>query len=190
MKKEIHFYKDNFKCERGIYYSHNATMLAINENDAIIHTYAISALDFAPLLDKGYDIFLHENGKFFQLKEGSIEATDKEIRKAHNIRRIWIGGGFDNFFYKSKNGCDDLTLYPQYMKLFHEIVDIITDKCCRPKDRIQLSTTINDMEFDALDLIEITMELEHRYNITIDDVEFDNLFTVADIVELIFNKLK
>ena len=133
---------------------------------------------------------MHENHKSFQIKEGRVEATDKEIRKAHNIRTIWIGGGFDYFFYKSKNGGDDLTLYPRYMELFNEIVNIIADKCCRPKDRIQLSTDIDDMEFDALDLVELTMELERHYNITIDETEFDNLFIVADIVELVFNKTK
>jgi hypothetical protein len=50
-------------------------------------------------LNNGYDIFLHENGLDFQIKEGHVVATDKEIRKAHNIEKIWIGGGFSRFFY-------------------------------------------------------------------------------------------
>jgi acyl carrier protein len=194
VNKTIHFYKDasSAGCMMldKVLTTHNATTQAIKIGDDDIHTFAISALDFASLLDKGYDIYLHENHKSFQIKEGRVEATDKEIRKAHNIRTIWIGGGFDNFFYKSKNGDDDLTLYPRYMELFNEIVNIIADKCCRPKDKIQFSTVINDMEFDALDLIELTMELEHHYNITIDEVEFDNLFVVADIVQLVYNKTK
>jgi hypothetical protein len=51
------------------------------------------------LLDKGYKIFLHENGKCGELYEGTTELTDKELRKGHNISNIWIGGGFENFFY-------------------------------------------------------------------------------------------
>ena len=192
LKKEIHFYKDASSAGvmNNVLTTHNITKQAIKIGDDVIHTFAISALDFASLLDKGYDIYLHENHKSFQIKEGHVEATDKEIRKAHNIGNIWIGGGFDNFFYKSKNGDDDLTLYPRYMELFNEIVNIIADKCCSPKDKIQFNTVINEMEFDALDLVELTMELEHHYNITIDEVEFDNLFVVADIVQLVYNKTK
>ena len=102
MRKEIHFWKD---CnDLGTLYetvlkTHNGTLTAIANGWDTIYTYAISALDFASLLDKGYSIFLHENGKCCQIKEGSVECTDKEIRKGHDIRRIWIGGGFDQFFY-------------------------------------------------------------------------------------------
>lgn len=110
--KEIHFYKDSegelaelvkaiqeeydFK---DFYRSHNDTMREIKKENPNIHTYAITALDFSWLLDKGYKIFLHENGKCGELREGTTELTDKELRKGHNINTIWIGGGFENFFY-------------------------------------------------------------------------------------------
>lgn len=97
MQKEIHFYKDNTCGDCTV--SHNETWDKILNGETCIHTYAISALCFATLLDKGYDIWLHENNKYFQIKEGSVEGTDKEIRKAHDIRKIWIGGGFKHFFY-------------------------------------------------------------------------------------------
>lgn len=106
MNKEIHFHKDLKDCllQDFIYYdhyhtSHNSTIRAMKNNEKIIITTAISALDFSYLLDNGYDIYLHENGKSFQIKEGNVEGTDKEIRKGHDIRRIWIGGGFNGFFY-------------------------------------------------------------------------------------------
>ena len=102
--KEIHFWKDSYGL--GCMYdmvlkTHNATLMAIDSEWDMIHTYAISALDFATLLDKGYDIYLHENSKSCQIKEGNVECTDKEIRKGHDIRRIWIGGGFDDYFYEN-----------------------------------------------------------------------------------------
>ena len=34
-----------------------------------------------------------------ETKTNKLEMTDKEIRKAHNIEKIWIGGGFSGFFY-------------------------------------------------------------------------------------------
>lgn len=99
MVKEIHFYKD--ECfEHDAIKSHNQTRDAIKEGNIIIHTYAISALSFSYLLDMGYRIYLHENNKSFEIKLGHVVATDKEIRKAHDIRTIWIGGGFNRFFYQ------------------------------------------------------------------------------------------
>ena len=111
--KEIHFYKDledelgelgkamNGECAFKYFYrSHNDTMIAIKKGNPTIHTYAISALCFSDLLDKGYKIFLHENGKCGELHEGTTELTDKELRKGHNISNIWIGDGFKDFFYR------------------------------------------------------------------------------------------
>ena len=113
--KEIHFYKDLYdevvevgKAISGgydfkhFYQSHNTTVREIKKENPAIHTYAISALDFSWLLDKGYKIFLHENGKCGELYEGVTELTDKELRKHHDIRRIWIGGGFEDFFYTKR----------------------------------------------------------------------------------------
>lgn len=105
--KEIHFYKDLKEISlpkflRGFYASHNETIRAIKADEKVIYTVALSALCFSNLLDKGYKIFLHENGKCGELHEGTTELTDKELRRGHNISTIWIGGGFENFFY-SKN---------------------------------------------------------------------------------------
>ena len=101
---EIQFYKDIRSVPDSVYniihYTHDETMNAIGERNATIHTTALSALSFSDLLDSGYRIFLHENHRSFECKVGSVVATDKEIRKAHDIRRIWIGGGFSGFFGK------------------------------------------------------------------------------------------
>ena len=105
--KEIHFYKDLKEISlydflNKFYQSHNETIKAIKADIEVIYTPALSALCFSDLLDKGYKIFLHENGKCGELYEGTTELTDKELRRGHDIRKIWIGGGFENFFY-SKN---------------------------------------------------------------------------------------
>ena len=102
--KEIHFYKDLKEISlqnllKNFYISHNETIKAIKTDIEVIHTVALSALCFSDLLNKGYKIFLHENGKCGELHEGTTELTDKELRKGHDISRIWIGGGFEYFFY-------------------------------------------------------------------------------------------
>ena len=200
LKKEIHFYKDlsSAGVMNNVLTNHNATTQAIKIGDDVIHTFAISALDFASLLDKGYDIYLHENHKSFQIKEGSVVATDKEIRKAHNIRNIWIGGGFDDFFYGKKkitknsiNDDDtDLTANSDYMDIFYTVRDVICDMCCLKKEIIQFDTIISSNIIDELDVVEIIMKLEMIYNITIDEVESDNFYIVEDIVKLIWEKTK
>ena len=104
--KEIHFYKDchqyiEYPIKINLYVTHNETLDAINNQINNIHTTAISALcSFSWILDKGYKIYLHENGKEFEIKEGQVEATDKEIRKGHNIMRMWIAGAFRDYFYE------------------------------------------------------------------------------------------
>ena len=109
--KKIVFYKDessyikfyNNCIGKYVIFSHNGTINAIENNIPEIHTYAISALDFSYLLDKNYNIFLCENKRCGKLTEGSCELTDKEIRRGHDIRKLWIGHGFDNYFYPERN---------------------------------------------------------------------------------------
>lgn len=114
--KEIHFYKDLKDCnlenfvERDEYHaSHNSTERAIRENEKFIHTTAISALDFSYLLDKGYRIFLHENGRVGEIHVGNTELTDRYIRNVYDIKRIWIGGGFQEYFYNEQNNLNNGT---------------------------------------------------------------------------------
>lgn len=97
-KMEIHFYKsltsnlmDNF------HITHNSTINAIKNNESIIKTTAITALNLG-LLKKGYRIFLHENDKVAELKIGENVFTDKFLREGHNVAKLWIGGAFSTYF--------------------------------------------------------------------------------------------
>ena len=100
--KEIHFYKDykDLQDVTVIAVCHNYAINAIKNDEPIIHTTAITALDMTGLLDRGYKIYLHENGRVGELRLGATSLTDKELRIGHNAARIWIGGGFEDFFYR------------------------------------------------------------------------------------------
>lgn len=102
IEKQIHFYKDKY-FEYDAIKSHNQTMNTIKDGNTFINTYEISTLLFSYLLDLGYKIYLHENNKSFEIKLSNVVATNKEIRKAHDIRTIWIDGSFSNYFYRNKN---------------------------------------------------------------------------------------
>lgn len=119
--KEIHFYKDctgelfHFFLQEGnnYYITHDETIKAIEENESIINTTAISSLCFSDLIDKGYTIVLHENGKYGIVYPGRTCLTNKEIRKEHNIQKLWIGGAFNAYFYKREK-INDLIGYSNY----------------------------------------------------------------------------
>lgn len=48
---------------------------------------------------------------------------------------------------------------------------------------------ISDLGGDALDVIELVMKLEEKYDIAIHDVEIDHLHTVQDVYNCVNEKL-
>ncbi|MBU5590956.1 acyl carrier protein [Clostridium sp. MSJ-4] len=50
-------------------------------------------------------------------------------------------------------------------------------------DKLQLSTTFEELGVDSLDLFQIVIELEEEFNIQIAEVE--NIKTIEDVVEYI-----
>lgn len=103
MVKEIHFYKDEYSIPKHVYdvliISHNETRSFIINDVNCIHTMALSAMDFGWLLDKKYKIFLHENERELEIKEGYIWEVNRNIRVGHNIAKMWIANAFENYFY-------------------------------------------------------------------------------------------
>ena len=100
--KEIHFYKDEY-FDKFAYEvlktTHNETMNCISIDCEVIHTTALSALDFGWLLDKKYKIFLHENEKTLEVKLGYMEEVNRNIMVGHNIAKMWIAGAFESYFF-------------------------------------------------------------------------------------------
>lgn len=81
---------------KGVFcYSYFDTEEAINNNIQYIVTYDIGHLSF-DLEELGYDIFIGYNGYTKQFKSGMSTKNGKELRHAHNLRRLLIGGALDN----------------------------------------------------------------------------------------------
>lgn len=49
---------------------------------------------------------------------------------------------------------------------------------------------ISDLGGDALDIIELVMELEEKFNIEISDAEAERIHTAQDVYECVSHKLK
>ena len=100
MEKEIHFYLNlTSNDERSdMLYTFLDTKTAIENNRAEIHTTSIANLGFTDLLDAGYRIYAHKDGKVLELSVGMKNISRRDIRKAHNMERILRSGFFDDDF--------------------------------------------------------------------------------------------
>ena len=56
------------------------------------------------------------------------------------------------------------------------------------KNEVSLETTFEDLQADSLDLFQIVIELEEKYNIQVEDVE--GLKNVKDVVDYVEQKAK
>ena len=104
MDKVIFFVLDSFELYPAIYnktpkrilcYSFFDTEEAIKNNLPHIVTYDIGHLSF-DLEELGYNIFIGYNGHYKQFYSGMSTVNGKELRKAHNLRRLLISGALDN----------------------------------------------------------------------------------------------
>lgn len=111
MDKVIFFVLDSFELYPAIYnktpkrtlcYSYFDTEEAIKYNMQHIVTYDIGHLSF-DLEDLGYTIFIGYNGHSKQFYSGMSTANGKELQKAHNLRRLLVGGALDNDLHINRN---------------------------------------------------------------------------------------
>lgn len=67
--------------------------------------------------------------------------------------------------------------------LFEEIREVICEQLGIEEDEAKLKTTFEELGADSLDLFQIVIELEEKYNIQIEEVE--NLKTIQDAIEYV-----
>jgi len=67
--------------------------------------------------------------------------------------------------------------------LFEEIREVICEQLGIEKDEVKLETTFEELGADSLDLFQIVIELEEKYDIQIEEVEV--LKTIKDAVDYV-----
>ena len=72
--------------------------------------------------------------------------------------------------------------------LFEEIRDVICEQLGIEKEEVSLDTTFEELGADSLDLFQIVIELEEKYNVQSEEVE--NLKTIKDAVEYVEKNAK
>ena len=75
------------------------------------------------------------------------------------------------------------------MSLFEEIKEIICEPLKVKPEEVKLEASFSDdLGADSLDLIELVIELEEKYNIEIPDEDAERMNTVDDIIRYVANK--
>jgi len=67
--------------------------------------------------------------------------------------------------------------------LFEEIREVICEQLGIEKDEVKIETTFEDLGADSLDLFQIVIELEEKYDIQIEEAE--DLKTIKDAVDYV-----
>ncbi|HUU69395.1 MAG TPA: acyl carrier protein [Planctomycetota bacterium] len=67
-----------------------------------------------------------------------------------------------------------------------KVIDIVCNQMGKPKDKIGLETSfVNDLGADSLDVAELLMEFEEKFEITIPTEEAEKITTIGDAVKYI-----
>lgn len=77
------------------------------------------------------------------------------------------------------------------MALFDDVKAVIVEQLSVNADEVKLeSKFVEDLGADSLDVVELVMELENKFNIEIPDEEAEKISTVKDVVDYIENNKK
>ena len=70
--------------------------------------------------------------------------------------------------------------------MFEKICELLADKFDADASTMTMDTTIKeDLNADSLDVVELMMDLEENFGITISDEEATQMSTIGDIVKYI-----
>lgn len=71
-----------------------------------------------------------------------------------------------------------------------KVIGIVSEQLNVPKDDIRLeSKFVDDLKADSLDVVELVMEFEEEFGITIPDEDYEKIQTVSDAVSYIKGKV-
>jgi len=75
--------------------------------------------------------------------------------------------------------------------VFEKIRKILADQLEIEENKINLeSNLVDDLNADSLDIVELIMDVEQEYDITIPDEDLPSVVTVKDIVSYIESQIK
>ena len=113
-----------------------------------------------------------------------IEEDIFKSRYGSDFERV-IDLGFDEIKSKAVD-TDDETSYERCPSVFSIVKSIVIDKLgVEPYEVVESASFINDLGADSLDAVELIMEFEKEFGISIPDDEAERLRTIGDAVRYI-----
>jgi acyl carrier protein len=73
----------------------------------------------------------------------------------------------------------------EMMDVFTQVKGLISDQLSVDEDEITMETSFEDLNADSLDIVELVMAIEEKFNLEISDDEVENIKTVGDVVRYI-----
>lgn len=74
--------------------------------------------------------------------------------------------------------------------ILDEVKQIVADQTKRSPENITASTTFYDVEADSLDVVEVIMALESKFDIILPDEAVETFKTVGDLAEYIEDQIR
>ncbi len=75
------------------------------------------------------------------------------------------------------------------MPVEDKVVGIVSEQLGVPKEEVtRESSFVDDLKADSLDVVELVMEFEDEFEITIPDDDYDKIKTVGDAINYIEEK--
>jgi len=73
--------------------------------------------------------------------------------------------------------------------LEEKVINIVSEQLSVSKDEVTLTSNfIDDLKADSLDLVELVMEFEDEFGITVPDDDYEKIRSVGDAIEYIREK--
>ncbi|MEX0703423.1 MAG: acyl carrier protein [Planctomycetales bacterium] len=75
------------------------------------------------------------------------------------------------------------------MSVEEKVINIVSEQLGVPKEEVaRESSFVDDLKADSLDVVELVMEFEDEFEITIPDDDYEKIRTVGDAIDYINQK--
>ena len=74
------------------------------------------------------------------------------------------------------------------MSVKEKVIAIVSEQFSIPKEEVNRETFFNDLQADSLEIMELVMTLEDKFEITIADDDVEKIQTVGDAIGYIQEK--
>ncbi len=80
---------------------------------------------------------------------------------------------------------------PTVTEIEEKVIQVVSEQLSVDKGEVKRDTSfVNDLNADSLDIVELVMELEDEFDLTIPDEEAEKLSTVGEAVDYIQKHLE